>query len=134
MDTMTFTVGFPGGARVDSRFEAHVIQTDLPPASGGQDSAPTPFVAFLASIGTCAGVYVLGFCQKRQLPTEGISIRQTVSLNPATGMAEKIDLDIHIPATFPESHRAALVRAAEKCKVKKHLEHPPAIETRAVID
>ena len=33
-------------------------------SGGGQGSAPTPFATFLASMGTCAGIYVLGFCKK----------------------------------------------------------------------
>jgi ribosomal protein S12 methylthiotransferase accessory factor len=40
-------------------------------------------------------------------------------------MVEKIDLEILVPPTFPEKYRASLVRSAELCAVKKHLENPP---------
>jgi hypothetical protein len=58
-------IDFPGGARVDAHFGGFVVPTDQPPAGGGQGSAPTPFATFLSAIGTCSGIYVLGFCHQR---------------------------------------------------------------------
>ena len=52
-----FVIDFPGGARVDAHFGS--TGEDRSTASGGgQGSAPAPFSLFLASIGTCAGIYV----------------------------------------------------------------------------
>ncbi len=121
---MEMIIDFPGGSRVDAHFGSFTVPTDQPPAA----SAPTPFATFLASIGTCAGIYVLGFCQQRNLPTDGIRIVERVHSNPYNGMVEKIDLDILVPPTFPEKYRDSLVRSAELCAVKKHLEKPPKFE------
>ncbi|PWH11741.1 MAG: osmotically inducible protein OsmC [Anaerolineae bacterium] len=124
---MEMLIDFPGGARVDAHFGPFTVKTDQPPAA----TAPTPFATFLASIGTCAGIYVLGFCQQRGLPTEGIRIIQRMHSNPFTGMVEKIDLEIQVPPTFPEKYRPSLIRSAELCAVKKHFENPPAIQVSA---
>ena len=121
---MEMLIDFPGGARVDAHFGSFTLHTDQPPAA----SAPTPFATFLASIGTCAGIYVLGFCQQRGLPTDGIRIVQRVHSNPVSGMVDKIDLEIQVPAEFPEKYRDSLIRSAELCAVKKHLENPPKFE------
>jgi len=121
---MEMVIDFPGGARVDAHFGPFTVQTDQPPVA----SAPTPFATFLASIGTCAGIYVLGFCQQRGLPTEGIRIVQRMHSNMLTGMVGKIDLEIQVPPTFPEKYLPALVRSAEMCAVKKHFETPPQFE------
>jgi putative redox protein len=118
---MEILIDFPGGSRVDAHFGKFTVPTDQPPAA----TAPSPFEVFLSSIGTCAGIYVLGFCQQRGLPTEGIQIVQRTHSNPATGMIDEIDLDINLPSTFPEKYRDSLIRSAELCKVKKHLEKPP---------
>jgi ribosomal protein S12 methylthiotransferase accessory factor len=125
---MDMIIDFPGGLRVDAHYRGHDFQTDQPPA----DSAPMPFELFLASIGTCAGIYVLGFCRQRNLPTEGIRIIQRNHPN-AHGMIEKIDLDIQVPPTFPAQYYDALVRSAELCKVKKTLENPPKFEVKTVV-
>jgi ribosomal protein S12 methylthiotransferase accessory factor len=121
---MEMIIDFPGGSRVDAHFGPHTVATDQPPLA----SAPTPFAVFLASIGTCAGIYVLGFCQQRNLPTEGIRIVQRIHSSPMSGMVEKIDLEIQVPADFPEKYRKSLIHSAELCAVKKHLENPPKFE------
>ncbi len=121
---MEMFIDFPGGSRVDAHFGDFTVATDQPPVA----SAPTPFAVFLASIGTCAGIYVLGFCRQRSLPADGIHIVERVHSNPYNGMVEKIDLEIEVPPTFPEKYRDSLVRSAELCAVKKHLEKPPKFE------
>ena len=121
---MEILIDFPGGSRVDAHFDDFTVPTDQPPTA----SAPTPFAVFLSSIGTCAGIYVLGFCKQRGLPTDNLRIVQNIHSDPQTGMVDQIDLDIQVPPTFPEKYRESLIRSAELCKVKKHLEHPPKFE------
>ena len=129
---MEMTIDFPGGSKVDAHFGPFSVQTDQPVEAGGAGTAPTPFDTFLASLGTCAGIYVLGFCRQRGLPTDGIRLVQRVKMNPATKLAESIALEIQVPADFPEKYRPALIRAAEQCKVKKHFEHPPAVAVTTI--
>lgn len=130
---MEMTITFPGGARVDADVGPHTIATDQPPHAGGEGSAPAPFVLFLASIGTCAGIYVLGFCRQRGLPTDGIRLVQRMEADARTGMIGKIAIDIQVPPEFPARYHEALVRAANQCAVKKHLETPPQFEVRTVV-
>ncbi len=125
---MEMIIDFPGGAKVDAHFGAFTVKTDQPPMGGGEGSAPAPFEIFLASIGTCAGIYVLGFCRQRGLPTEGIHIVQRMHRDPMTGLVGKIDLEIHVPSSFPEKYLPSLIRSAELCAVKKHLENPPTFD------
>lgn len=124
---MEMVIDFPGGKRVDAHWGSHIIKTDQP-APGGTDTAPAPFELFLASIGTCAGIYVLGFCQQRNIPTDGIKIVQKMHVDHATGMTSKVFLDIQLPPDFPEKYKDAVIRSADQCKVKKHLHHPPEFE------
>ncbi len=126
---MEMLIDFPGGSRVDAHFGKYTVATDQPPVA----SAPTPFATFLAAIGTCAGIYVLGFCQQRGLPTDGLRILERVHSNAMTGMVEKIDLEIQVPPAFPEKYKAALINSAELCAVKKHLEKPPRFEITTVV-
>jgi len=126
---MDMIIDFPGGARVDAHVGPFTIQTDQPPAA----SAPTPFTLFLASMGTCAGIYVLGFCQQRGLPTEGIRIVQRMEKDPLTGLISNVELEIQVPPEFPEKYHTSLVRSAEMCAVKKHLEHPPVFNVHTTI-
>ena len=125
---MEMIIDFPGGARVDAHFGEFTVKTDQPLQGGGADSAPTPFALFLSSIGTCAGIYALGFCRQRGLPTEGMRIIERMQNDPVTGMIEKINLEIDLPQGFPDKYRTAIIHAVELCAVKKHLQKPPSFE------
>ena len=122
---MRMEITFPGGARVDAHFGSFTINTDQSPHGGGEGSVPSPFATFLASLGTCAGIYVLSFLKQRGLPTDGVRIIQKTHSNPATGMIGQIDLEIQVPENFPEKYKDALIRSAELCAVKKHFDDPP---------
>ncbi|MCK5149247.1 OsmC family protein [bacterium] len=129
---MELVVSFPGGKRVDAELRGHIIKTDQPITGGGDNSASSPFELFLSSIGTCVGIYVLVFCQKRDIPTDDIKIIQSWEVNPQTHMISHINIEINLPATFPKQYREAVIRSAKMCAVKKHLENPPefSIDTR----
>jgi len=119
---------FEGGKVVTAHSHGHIIKTDQPVHSGGQNSAPSPYELFLASIGTCAGIYVKSFCDNRNIPTDNISILQTAEFDEETGLPTNIKLDIKLPADFPEKYKEAVISVAELCKVKKTMADPPAFE------
>lgn len=131
---MEMVIDFPGGARVDAHFGPYTVRTDQPIQGGGEGSAPTPFALFQASLGTCAGIYVLNFCRQRDLPTEGIRLVQRIVPDPATGLVGRVELEILVPPTFPEKYHEALVRTASQCTVKKHIEHPPAFSVKTLVE
>ena len=124
---MNIDVRFPGGKRVAAQVGAFTIVTDQPVSAGGDGSAPAPFDLFLASIATCAGIYALGFCQARGIPTDGLRLVQHVDYDEATGLPGAFRLELTPPLALPEKYRAALLRSVEMCKVKKTLAALPAI-------
>lgn len=129
--TSEILVTLPGGRRVDAHLGPHLIRTDQPVANGGEDTAPSPFQLFLAAVGTCAGIFVQGFCAKRGIPTEGIRIVERPHVD-AEGTLVGVDLDIEVPPSFPEKYREALVRVADQCSVKRAIEARPRFEVRAI--
>jgi len=125
-------IRFPGGVAVEALHKGFVIRTDQPVAGGGGNSAPSPFDLFLASLGTCAGFYALRFCQERQLSTEGLSVTLTTGSDAARKRLGTIRIEIRLPDGFPEKYRAAILRAADQCAVKKHVVEAPAFEVVTV--
>jgi len=121
-------ITFDGGKVISAHINGHTISTDQPINGGGQNSAPPPFELFLASIGTCAGIYVKSFCDQRNIATENIKIIQHADYNRETGLPTNIKIDIQLPADFPEKYKAAVISAAELCKVKKTIANPPKFE------
>jgi ribosomal protein S12 methylthiotransferase accessory factor len=128
------TVSFPGGARVDAGYNGFEIATDQALDSGGEASAPEPFDLFLASICTCAGIYVLRFCQQRNIPHDGIRLTQSWERDEQTKRLATVRIVIEVPPEFPAKYHDALVRSANLCAVKKTIESPPDFVVETVVN
>ena len=118
-------ITFPGGKKVNAEIDGFTHKTDQSLISGGEESAPEPFSVFLSSIGTCTGIYVLRFCKERDIDTDDMEIIQSMNLNPISGMIDEIKLNIILTKGFPDKYKMAVVKAANLCAVKKHMEKPP---------
>jgi ribosomal protein S12 methylthiotransferase accessory factor len=128
--TTDILVTLPGGRRIDAQLRGHVIHTDQPTDNGGENAAPSPFELFLASLGTCAGIFVQGFCAKRGIPTEGISLLEHVEYTPE-GSLSAVDIEVKLPEGFPEKYRDAVIRVAQECSVKRAIAAQPPIVVHA---
>ena len=126
---MNIKITMPGGKKVNAEFNGFTVHTDQPIRAGGENTAPSPYDTFLASLGTCAGIYIVGFCESRGISHEGIEIDQTLEYDRVNKRASKITLDIKVPIDFPEKYKEALINTANLCAVKKLIEDPPVFET-----
>lgn len=126
---MKIDISFEGGQKVAASFpDGLQMVTDQPGVDGTPGAAPSPFACFLGSIGTCAGIYVLEFCNARKIPTEKVSLTQNIEfeLDPqGKRRVSKVSMTINLPPEFPERYQKAIVKAAELCSVKKAIMHPP---------
>jgi putative redox protein len=128
---MSMRIIFPGGKRVDASYKGFTIRTDQPENVGGENSAPSPFDLFLASLGTCAGYYVLTFCQRRNLPTDEVALTLSAVRDEASHGIVRIEVHIVLPSSFPMDYVDACARAAEQCAVKSHLKDALRVEITA---
>lgn len=126
-------VTFPGGKKVDAEYKGFVIRTDQPVHQGGEGTAPAPFDLFLASIATCAGIYVLSFCQKRGISVDEAALTMRKEIDPQTKRISKLAIEIHLPEDFPEKYEQAVIKAINGCAVKIHMQNPPEFEVAALI-
>jgi len=125
---MEMRIGFPGGFRIDAKFKGHTVTTDQSVEAGGEGAEPSPFDLFLASIGTCTGYYILAFCRKREIPTEGLELRLRAEREGDGKLVTRIRIEVLLPEGFPSRYAEACLRAAGQCTVKRHLEAPPRID------
>src|SRR6185503_21252284 len=94
---MDVRVSFPGGKTVAAAVGSHVVHTDQSVAHGGGGTGPEPFEVFLASLATCAGFYVLGFCQSRGIPTDGITLIQRHRFDESTHRLSRVEIELRLP-------------------------------------
>ncbi|HHB93028.1 MAG TPA: osmotically inducible protein OsmC [Thioploca sp.] len=123
---MDAVITFDEGMQVTAQFKNFIVNTDQAKTAGGKEKFPDPFSYFLSSLGTCAGYFVLRFCQSRNISTEGIKLYQSNDWN--AGRVENIHIEIELPPSFPKKYATALIRATNECTVKKTLINPPKIE------
>jgi ribosomal protein S12 methylthiotransferase accessory factor len=123
---------FAGNKQVYADFNGFTVKTDQAVRSGGDGAFPEPFALFLASLGTCAGIYVKSFCDQRGIPTDQIRLTQEPRFDPVRHIIGVIDLEIHVPADFPEKYEQALIQTASLCAVKRHLKEDIKFNVKVV--
>lgn len=121
-------INFPGNTKVNINYKNFIIKTDQPVKFGGENSYPDPFSLFISSIGACVGYYILSFCQERDIPTKDIELSLVTINDNENKMIKKINIKIITQKNFPEKYKKPMIKVANLCKVKKHLENPPQID------
>ncbi|MDX9785276.1 MAG: OsmC family protein [Desulfobacterales bacterium] len=129
---MEFDIRFEGGKKINATFNGFTVQTDQPVADGGENSAPGPFDLFLSALGTCAGFYVLSFCEARKISTDNIRLSLLSDYHEEKGRLETVRIHIHLPDEFPEKYKKTLIRVVGQCSVKKAIMNPPEFQISTV--
>jgi len=124
---MKLEVSLQEGFQFKALCGKHEVRTDQPEKEGGTDQAMTPAELFVASLGTCIGVYAVRFCKRHHLPTEGMKVLMdwTVVKDPAR--IGSIKAELHYPHNIPETEKKGLLRMAEACFVHETILHKPEI-------
>ncbi len=118
---MPIEIRFTGNKKVDAIINGFTVKTDQSFKSGGDNTAPEPFSLFIASLGTCAGIYVKSFCDQRGIDTSAIHMVMDYNYDPIQKMITKFIMHIHVPAGFPDQYETAVIKTASLCTVKRHL-------------
>ncbi len=130
---MTMEISFPGNKKVNAHYKGFTIETDQAKAEGGDGGAPEPFDLFLSSMGTCAGIYVVYFCEERNIDITGMKMSLTFDRNEQTHLIEKVNIQISLPPGFPKKYKSAIVKTAGLCTVKRNILNPPEFHITADI-
>jgi ribosomal protein S12 methylthiotransferase accessory factor len=125
---------FAGNKKVFADVNGFTVKTDQGIRSGGDGEYPEPFTMFLASLGTCAGIYVKVFCDQRGISTEHIRLTQDQKFDPVRKIIGEIDIDIHVPEDFPQKYEQAMIQTAGLCAVKRHLKEDITVNVKVVRD
>ncbi len=128
-----FKVTFPGNKKVDVEFGKFTIKTDQKKIYGGDDTAPEPFNIFLSSIGSCAGIYAVSFCETRELNTKGMYLLLDISFKERENFLEEIKLILYVNKEFPEKYIKPIIKSMNSCAVKNQLHPDIKINTTVVL-
>ncbi|MBI5788093.1 MAG: OsmC family protein [Candidatus Schekmanbacteria bacterium] len=126
--SMEMKIAYKGSKKFLATCRGHQMIIDLPEDQEGSDAGMTPPETFVASLGSCMGVYILNYCRNVKInPTDMlISVDWEKGANPAR--ISHIKVNVKIPRMTQEDRKEALIKVAEHCLVHNTIHNPPKVE------
>jgi ribosomal protein S12 methylthiotransferase accessory factor len=129
---MQINVRFLDNLRLEALFDDFSITTDQPIRYKGDGTAPSPFDYFLASSALCAAYFVKVYCRARDIPTDDIKLIQNNIVDPENRYNQVFNIQIELPANISEHDRAGILKAMDRCTVKKVIQESPTFKIEPV--
>jgi putative redox protein len=105
----------------------HSLVCDQPANNGGHDQGMTPPELFLASLGSCAAFYAVGYLRKKGILREGVEVRAIAEKASAPARLDPIRIEVSVPGELSDADRAGVEDAVHHCLIHNTLLHTPAI-------
>ena len=122
---MEIKVKFLDKFRLEAKFDDFTVIADQPIRYKGDGSAPGPFDYFLASSALCAAYFVKLYCDTRNIPTENIRLSQNNIVDPENRYQQIFKIQVELPEDISANDRQGILRAVERCSVKKVVQAGP---------
>ncbi|MBN8431692.1 OsmC domain/YcaO domain-containing protein [Microbulbifer salipaludis] len=129
---MEINVNFLENLRLEAKFDDFTVITDQPIRYKGDGSAPSPFDYFLASSALCAAYFVRVYCLARDIPTHNIRLSQNNIVDPENRYNQIFKIQVELPEDISEKDRQGILRAIDRCTVKKVIQTGPDFQIETV--
>src|SRR5690554_5545773 len=129
---MEIKVNFLDNLRIEAKFDDFTVIADQPIRYKGDGSAPSPFDYFLASSAMCAAYFVKVYCVARNIPTEHIRLSQNNIVDPEDRYNQIFKIQVELPEDISEKDRQGILRAIDRCTVKKVVQTGPEFQIEVV--
>jgi putative redox protein len=113
------------GMQFVANIRQHSVMIDISPSEGGFDEGPRPTELLIAALGACMGVYSGKFCQKHNLPFEGMGVKLSWDRAESPTRLENIKAEISLPKPVSQEKQAALMAQVQHCPVQNTLKSAP---------
>jgi len=124
------TVTTDGGKfRQAVRVGPHLIASDEPAASGGDDAGPAPHELLLAALGSCTSMMIKMYADRKGWPLKSVEARVSAEREDDVF---RIRRQILLEGELDSEKRARLLEIANKCPVHKTLSGTIRIESAIV--
>lgn len=133
----------PSGLAQIIETEEFRFRADEPAALGGTGTGPTPYEILLAALGSCTGMTLRLYADRKRWPLTGVRVRLRQGRVHAADCAdcaepakdakvEVIEREIELLGELDAEQRQRLLEIADRCPVHRTLSSGIQIRTRAV--
>ena len=129
---MEIKVNYLDNLRVEAKFDDFSVISDQPIRYKGDGSAPGPFDYFLASSALCAAYFVKVYCNTRGIPTDNIRLSQNNIVDPENRYKQIFKIQVELPDDISDKDRQGILRAIDRCTVKKVVQAGPEFQIETV--
>jgi uncharacterized OsmC-like protein len=126
----SMTVSWVKGAQLAVDVRRHRIVVDQPVDEGGEDQGVTPVELLVAALGSCIGYFAARFCQRHQLPTEGLRVTMTWDYAEQPHRVGSMTAHVHLPLELEPAMRARMQKVLEGCTVHHSILITPKINVQ----
>jgi putative redox protein len=116
--------------RTEIRAGRHSLVADEPEDVGGTDAGPTPYDYLLAALGSCTGMTLRMYADRKGWPLEEATVRLSHEkihaddcdhCDQADGKVDRIEREIDVQGDLTSDQRQRLLEIANKCPVHRTL-------------
>lgn len=125
---MKSNIIYTGNTIFKTKIRGHEIVMDLSEKLGGDNTAPTPTEFFMASLGSCAGLFAVRYLQTAKLNPEGLSIDLDWKFDRNKTRIERIQISVSVPNATLGRRKKALLMVVRKCIIHNTLKNYPDTE------
>lgn len=131
-------------ARTGSSYRTHIqagrhtLVADEPEEVGGDDAGPTPYDLLLSALGSCTGMTLRMYADRKEWPLEETVVRLShekihaadcEDCEAEAGRIDRIDREVDVQGELEPNQRERLLEIANKCPVHRTLHSEVSVRT-----